>query len=481
MLFNSFEFLLFFLIVFLLYWFVFQRNLKAQNTFILLASYVFYAWWDWRFLGLIAVSSLVDYVCGIQLEKAGTNQRLKNLYLGLILSVNLGILGFFKYFDFFIASAADLLHTLGVQANAFSLQLILPVGISFYTFQTMNYTIDIYRGKAKPTKDVVAFFGFVSFFPQLVAGPIERASKLLPQFFQKRTLDYPVMVLSLRLILWGFFKKMVIADNCAPIVEKVFSNYQHADTLALMVGVFFFAFQLYGDFSGYTDIAKGTAGLLGFQLSSNFRTPYFSRDVSEYWRNWHISLYTWFRDYVYIPLGGNGGDKSRWFRNVALVFVVGALWHGAQWTFVVWGLINVVYFIPILWVGGIKYEYNMVGNRSAFPSLKETMQMVSTFVLIGISRIYFRSDTVADANAYLLGFVKNWGFQWNNLENKVGLVFLLILAFLVTEWKGRSYENTLNGLLIPVKRYQRWAIYYGMVGAILLIGGRNQEFYYFQF
>lgn len=311
MLFDSFTFYLFFPIVFLLYWFVFQKNVKLQNAFLLVASYVFYAWWDWRFLGLIALSSFVDYSCAIQIAKAEANKKLKNFYLGLSLAVNLGMLGFFKYFNFFVESATDFLQFFGFQANPYSLQLILPVGISFYTFQTISYTIDIYRGKIRPNKNIVAFFGYVSFFPQLVAGPIERASKFLPQFFAKRVLNYPSMVKSLRLLLWGFFKKMVIADNCAPIVEKVFSNYQSADTLLLAVGVFFFAFQIYGDFSGYTDIAKGTAGLLGFQLSSNFRTPYFSRDVSEYWRNWHISLYTWFRDYIYIPLGANEGSKGR--------------------------------------------------------------------------------------------------------------------------------------------------------------------------
>lgn len=479
MLFNSIDFILFFPIAFLLYWFAFQRNINLQNAFLLVASYVFYAWWDWRFLGLIALSSLVDYICGIQIARAGTNRRRKNWFLGVSLGVNLGMLGFFKYFNFFVASAANLIQSIGFQANIYSLQLILPVGISFYTFQTISYTIDVYKGKIQPTKDLVAFFGFVSFFPQLVAGPIERASNLLPQFLKKRSLDYAAMVISLRLILWGFFKKTVIADNCAPIVEKVFSNYQTADTLLLAAGVFFFAFQIYGDFSGYTDIAKGTAGLLGFQLSRNFRTPYFSRDVSEYWRNWHISLYTWFRDYVYIPLGGNEGQKIKWFRNVAIVFVVGALWHGAKWTFIVWGLINVLYFIPIFWTGRITYKRETL--NSSFPSVWEFSQMVLTFVLIGLSRIYFRSDSIAEANGYLLGFIKNWGFQWNNLGTKIVLVFLLIVAFLVTEWKGKFYENTLDGILTQINRYQRWAVYYGLVGTILLFGGRNQTFYYFQF
>jgi alginate O-acetyltransferase complex protein AlgI len=479
MLFTSIDFILFFPIVFFLYWFAFQKNIKVQNAFLLVVSYLFYAWWDLRFLGLIALSSFVDYFCGLRIAKAESNRRIKKFYLGVSLAVNLGLLGFFKYFNFFIESATELLQSIGFQANPYSLHLILPVGISFYTFQTISYTIDVYRGKIKSSRNLVAFFGFVSFFPQLVAGPIERASKLLPQFLVKRSLDYPAMVISMRLILWGFFKKMVIADNCATIVEKVFSNYQTADTLLLTVGVFFFAFQIYGDFSGYTDIAMGAAGLLGFKLSRNFRTPYFSRDVSEYWRNWHISLYTWFRDYVYIPLGGNKGSKGRWFRNVVIVFLVGALWHGANWTFIVWGLINVLYFIPILWAGGVTYKRDI--PNSNFPSVKEFSQMMLTFALIGLSRIYFRSETLADANAYLFGFIKNWGFQWNNLENKIGLVFLLIVGFLITEWKGKSYENTLEGILTPIKRYQRWAVYYGLVGTILLFGGRNQEFYYFQF
>lgn len=418
MLFNSFTFLLFLPIVFLLYWFVFQKNLKLQNAFLLLASYVFYAWWDWRFLGLIIASSAVDYWVGLKLSSViasdegakqsvseekrllqvdpslrGTaspdtsgkqshnskdrllqvgndptdsenSSNLRNdakswftgrkLYLTISLLFNLGMLAFFKYFNFFIDSAADLISTIGFQPHISTLNLILPVGISFYTFQTLSYSIDVYRGKLQPTKDPVAFFTFVAFFPQLVAGPIERASNLLPQFFKKREFEYQQGSDGMKLILWGLFKKMVIADNCALIVNPIFENYQTASGLELIMGAVLFAFQIYGDFSGYSDIAKGVAKLFGFDLMTNFRTPYFSRDIAEFWRRWHISLSTWFRDYLYIPLGGSRVPKAKAIRNIFIVFLVSGFWHGANWTFIAWGGIHAALFIPIFLIERIE-------------------------------------------------------------------------------------------------------------------------------
>ncbi|WP_373399110.1 MBOAT family O-acyltransferase [Algoriphagus halophilus] len=337
MLFNSISFFIFLPIVFLLYWFVFKKNLKIQNAFLLLASYLFYAWWDWRFLGLIIASSVVDYWCGLKLsriqsqksvvdsdligiepatfEKEANDLTTKRFlspdnghwttkgYLAISLFFNLGLLGFFKYFNFFIESTADIISLLGFQPNISTLNLILPVGISFYTFQTLSYTIDVYRGRTKPTKDPIAFFAFVAFFPQLVAGPIERASNFLPQFLKRRTFNYQQGTNGMKLILWGLFKKMVIADNCALVVNPIFDHYQTASGLELIMGAFLFSIQIYGDFSGYSDIAIGVGKLFGFELMTNFRTPYFSRDIAEFWRRWHISLSTWFRDYVYIPLG----------------------------------------------------------------------------------------------------------------------------------------------------------------------------------
>ncbi|MTI38279.1 MBOAT family protein, partial [Fulvivirga lutimaris] len=350
MIFNSFEFLLFLPFCFITYWFVFQRHLKAQNFFLLFVSYVFYGWWDWRFLSLIAFSSLVDFIAGQQIEKSKTKTR-RRFFLWSSILTNLGFLGFFKYFNFFSESFTDLLQLIGFQANLWSLNVILPVGISFYTFQTMSYTIDLYRGHLKAEKDLVAFFAYVSFFPQLVAGPIERAVNLLPQFKISRKFTYKNGADGMRLIFWGLFKKVVIADNCAIFVDEVFLNYTQASSSELILGSFFFAFQIYGDFSGYSDIAIGTAKLLGFNLMTNFKTPYFSRDMAEFWRRWHISLSTWFRDYVYIPLGGSRVNKKRAVINTFIIFIVSGFWHGANWTFIIWGALNALYFLPLLLLG----------------------------------------------------------------------------------------------------------------------------------
>ena len=346
MLFNSLEFLLFLPIVFLLYWFVFKK-ITTQNILILVSSYVFYGWWDWRFLSLILISTLIDYTIGLQLRKTSNLQRRK-LLLSFSLVFNLGMLGFFKYYNFFVDSWIEAWSNIGVTMHASSLNIILPVGISFYTFQTLSYTIDIYRKKLEPTKDFIAFASFVSFFPQLVAGPIERATNLLPQFYKKRTFNYDYAVSGMKLILWGLVKKVVIADSCAILVNKIFANYQDESGLALCMGAIYFAFQIYCDFSGYSDIAIGTSRLFGFKLMRNFNYPYFSRDIAEFWRRWHISLSTWFRDYLYIPLGGSRGNKWFQLRNVFAIFLVSGFWHGANWTFIVWGGLNALFFIPLL-------------------------------------------------------------------------------------------------------------------------------------
>ena len=362
MLFNSFEYLLFLPTVFLLYWFVFNKQIKLQNLLLLAVSYVFYGWWDWRFLSLIVFSSIIDFYCGIYINKSKSEQ-LKKRWLILSMLVNLGFLGVFKYFNFFSKSLEEALHSVGYQIDTLTLNIILPVGISFYTFQTMSYTIDVYRNKLKPTKDSVAFFAFVSFFPQLVAGPIERATNLLPQFYKKRTLDYNQATDGLRQILWGLFKKIVIADNCAIIVNQIFDNYTDYNASTLIIGAIFFAFQIYGDFSGYSDIAIGTSRLFGFNLMQNFAFPYFSRDIAEFWRRWHISLSTWFRDYVYIPLGGSRGGISMKIRNTFIIFIVSGFWHGANWTFIIWGALNAIYFLPLLLLNKNRTNTNVVAEN----------------------------------------------------------------------------------------------------------------------
>ena len=320
MLFNSIEFLIFLPIVFILYWFVFNKNLRVQNSVVLLSSYFFYGWWDYRFLSLIFLSTVIDYFIGLKIPKQSSDKKQK-LLLWCSVLFNLSVLGFFKYYNFFVDSWVDLFYSIGYEIKSiWTLNIILPVGISFYTFQTMSYTIDIYRKKLEPTKDFIAFASFVSFFPQLVAGPIERASNLLPQILNKREFEYEQGVQGLRLILWGMFKKVVIADSLAPMVDNIFGNYQDLGGGTLWLGAIYFAFQIYCDFSGYSDIAIGTAKLFGFELMSNFKFPYFSRNIGEFWRRWHISLSTWFRDYLYIPLGGSQEGKWESIRNIFIIF-----------------------------------------------------------------------------------------------------------------------------------------------------------------
>lgn len=347
MLFNSVEFLLFLPVVFLLYWYVF-RPLRWQNLFVVMASYVFYGWWDWRFLILIAFTTLCSYVSGILLERAEGKRTRQKWISAINIIVNLSILGVFKYYDFFGENFTALLRLFGMEADWVTLNIILPVGISFYTFQALSYTIDVYQHRIKPTHDIIAFFAFISFFPQLVAGPIERATNLLPQMLKKRTFNYAQAVDGCRQILWGFFKKMVIADNCALAVGQILDSYTEQSGFMLLMGGFFFTFQIYGDFSGYSDIAIGTARLFGINLMRNFNYPYFSRDIAEFWRRWHISLTTWFRDYIYIPLGGSRCSRWKVMRNTLIIFLVSGFWHGANWTFIVWGAYHALLFFPLL-------------------------------------------------------------------------------------------------------------------------------------
>ena len=399
MLFNSIEFGFFLPIVYLAYWSL-KGQLKAQNLLLLVASYIFYAWWDWRFLSLIILSSGVDYSLGLAL---GKNDKVSNrkLLLGISLGLNLGVLGVFKYFNFFIENFAQAFTLFGIGFEADRLNLILPVGISFYTFQTLSYTIDVYRNKLSPSKDVVAFFTFVAFFPQLVAGPIERASNLLPQFFVKRKRNYENTIEGLKRILWGLFQKVVIADNCAEYVNIIFGDYVNQSSGMLMFGAILFSFQIYGDFSGYSEIAIGTARLFGFRLMDNFSFPYFSRDIAEFWRRWHISLSTWFRDYLYIPLGGSRGGLKNKIRNTFIIFLVSGFWHGANWTFIVWGGLNAIFFIPLLLLKRNRHNIEIVASYRIFPSLVDAARILQTYFLTCFAWIFFRSESVTDAISYI--------------------------------------------------------------------------------
>lgn len=482
MLFNSIDFAIFLPLVFLLYWFVANKNLKLQNFFLLVASYVFYGWWDWRFLSLIIFSSAIDYWVGIGLSKTEARNKRKLLLL-ISVFVNLGFLGFFKYFNFFTESFAEAFTFFGDPFIAYRLNIILPVGISFYTFQTMSYSIDVYRKKLEPTKDVIAFFSFVSFFPQLVAGPIERATNLLPQFFKKRKFEYSLATDGLRQILWGLFKKMVIADNCAQFVNLTFNNPQDYTASSLAIGVVFFAFQIYGDFSGYSDIAIGTSKLFGFNLMKNFSYPYFSKDIAEFWRRWHISLSTWFRDYLYIPLGGSRGSDWMKVRNIFIIFIVSGFWHGANWTFIFWGALNAIYFLPLLLLKRNRQHIEIVAQGSFFPSLKDFLKIMLTFGLTCFAWIFFRAKSVGSAFEYIsLLFSKSIVSSPNFLAlNKMYIISFLILGFLLIEWMGREWNYAIENLGISWPKPVRYVFYYGLAMLIFFLGGKEQTFIYFQF
>ena len=437
MLFNSIDFLIFLPIIFFLYWYVFNKKLRIQNTLILVSSYIFYGWWDWRFLSLIFLSTVIDFIIGLKIYNSSIRKE-QNFYLFFSIIFNLSLLGFFKYYNFFIDSWIDLLNVFGYNnQDIWTLSIILPVGISFYTFQTMSYSLDIYFKKLKPTKDFISFAAFVSFFPQLVAGPIERASNLIPQILSNRQFEYKRGLEGLRLILWGMFKKVVIADSLAFYVDDIFYNYLNFNGGVLLLGLIYFSFQIYCDFSGYSDIAIGLGKLFGVELMSNFRFPYFSRDISEFWRRWHISLSTWFRDYLYIPLGGSKDSKSLALRNIFLIFTISGLWHGANWTFIMWGFLHAVMYIPLFLLDkNREYTTSVVAKRRMFPSFKEFFQMLSTFFMTMIAWVFFRSESVSDAFSYLIILFTN--FTIPN-SNRSGLIFVLIL--IIFEWIFRKDER----------------------------------------
>ena len=473
MLFNSIEFLLFLPIVFVLYWFVFNKNIKHQNLLILVSSYFFYGWWDYRFLSLIILSTIVDYVIGLNISNQSSKNNQKILLWCSVL-FNLGVLGFFKYYNFFIESWIDLFSSIGYEINSvWTLNIILPVGISFYTFQTMSYTIDIFKGKLNPTKDFVSFAAFVSFFPQLVAGPIERATNLLPQILNKREFKYEQGVQGLKLIFWGLFKKVVIADTLAPVVNDIFENYQDFGGVTLWLGAIYFAFQIYCDFSGYSDIAIGTSKLFGFEVMSNFKFPYFSRNIGEFWRRWHISLSTWFRDYLYIPLGGS--KKGKWISliNIFIIFLVSGFWHGANWTFIVWGLFHSILFIPsFVFKTSRKYVNSVIAENSFMPSPKEFIQVGTTFILVTIGWVFFRSETIGDSFNYIINMTQN--FQIPKLNFAKYLVFIFVL--LITDWNFRKDERLEKGEIN--------IIFFGIVAVYLvskIIMSANTKFIYFEF
>ena len=470
MLFNSIEFLIFLPIVFTFYWFIFNKNLSIQNFIILLSSYIFYGWWDYRFLSLIFLSTIVDYIIGLNIPRQ-ESEKLQKLLLYVSILFNVSVLGFFKYYNFFIDSWVSLFSSFGYEIKSiWTLNIILPVGISFYTFQTMSYTIDIYRKKLKPTKDFISFASFVSFFPQLVAGPIERATNLLPQILNKREFRYEQGVQGLRLILWGLFKKVVIADSLSPIVDDIFSNYQDFSGGTLWLGAVYFAFQIYCDFSGYSDIAIGTSKLFGFEIMSNFRFPYFSRNIGEFWRRWHISLSTWFRDYLYIPLGGSKEGKWKSIRNIFVIFIVSGFWHGANWTFIFWGLFHSALFLPsFFFKTNRKYVSSVIAENTLLPNGKEFFQVLITFILVTIGWVFFRSETISDS----FNFLTQLNFDFNfTFVNKLPLLIL----FIFLEWIFRKDERKIYSKF-SARLLLDFILFYLIVGFI----NNNKPFIYFDF
>ena len=478
-LFNSIEFIVFLPIVFILYWSA-NKNLKWQNLLVVIASYVFYGWWDIRFLFLIILTSSFCFISGLLIERAEGNRKKQKVINTINILLNLGILGTFKYFNFFSTNLKTALHTLGFEPDWITLDILLPVGISFYTLQALSYSIDVYQKKISACHDPVAFFAFVSFFPQLVAGPIERATSLLPQFYKRRRFDYHKAIDGCQQMLWGFFKKMIIADNCAIAVNEIWSTYQYQSGFTLLLGAFLFTFQIYGDFSGYSDIAIGCSRLFGINLMKNFNYPYFSRDISEFWRRWHISLSTWFRDYIYIPLGGSRCKKTKAIRNTFIIFIISGLWHGANWTFVAWGIYHALLFIPLLLLNKNRtYTGNIAAEGKYLPSLKEVAQILGTFLLVLIGWIIFRANDISEAFDYLSHLFSPSLFEVSFLYGKKALIYCLLLF--IVEWFQREKDHGLQINRNVKSPVIRWSIYYILIFIIILLQGTPANFIYFQF
>ena len=480
MLFNSLNFAIFLPIVFILYWFVAKRNLRFQNLLLLVSSYFFYACWDWRFMFLLIFSTVLDYFTGIKIHEAA-NSLNKKFWLWLSIVINLGFLGVFKYYNFFATSFADGLSLLGLKANLSSLHVLLPVGISFYTFHGLSYVIDIYKNRIKPEKNIVDYSLFVSFFPLLVAGPIERATHLLPQILKKREFDYTKAVDGLRQIMWGLFKKIVIADNCAEFANTIFNPTEHYSGSTNVLGAIFFTFQIYCDFSGYSDIALGTARLFGFDLLRNFAFPYFSRDIAEFWRRWHISLSSWFKDYLYIPLGGSQGGMLIKIRNTLIIFLVSGFWHGANWTFIIWGFLNALYIMPSIIFKTNRNNLDIVAKGKIFPSIKEFFSILITFSLTVFAWIFFRANNVTHAFNFITPIFSRSLFAMpaHNLISKE--LMALTLLFFVIEWFGREQQYAIENFCIKWNRPPRWAFYIFLIMCIFMYSRKDQLFIYFQF
>jgi alginate O-acetyltransferase complex protein AlgI len=477
MLFNSINFAFFLPIVFFLYWFL-AKNYTKQNILLLFASYFFYAYWDYRFLFLLLFSTILDYVTGIKISQS-QNSKSKKKWLWISIGINLGLLGFFKYYNFFIDSFSEVLTNFNIHLNSWMLQIILPIGISFYTFHGLSYVIDIYKNKIKPENNFIDYAVFVSFFPLLVAGPVERATHLLPQIQRERKFNYTKAINGLRQILWGLFKKIVIADGCAEYANLIFNDSAHQSGSNLILGALFFSFQIYCDFSGYSDIAIGTARLFGIELLRNFAFPYFSRDIAEFWRRWHISLTTWFRDYLYIPLGGSKSGTWINIRNIFIIFLVSGFWHGANWTFIIWGFLNALYFLPLLLLNKNRKNIDTVAQGKILPTIREAIQILTTFSFTVFAWIFFRANNVSHAISYIQGIFNASLFSKPTIFTFP--ILGLLLFFIIIEWLGREDEYAIKSIGFKWPKIIRVSFYYLLILLIFLFMGKEQEFIYFQF
>jgi len=482
MLFNSIGFAIFLPIVFFLYWFITYKTLKIQNALLLISSYYFYACWDWRFMFLLMFSTLLDYFTGLKMQDSKQITE-KKIWFWLSVLINLGFLGVFKYYNFFAESFSVAAAYLGWKVNPILLEVILPVGISFYTFHGLSYVIDIYYKRIEAERNFIDYAVFVSFFPLLVAGPIERATHLLPQIKKDRVFDYTKAVDGMRQILWGLFKKVVIADNCAVFANQIFNSSSEMNGSTLVLGAIFFTFQIYGDFSGYSDIALGTARLFGFELLRNFAYPYFSRDIAEFWRRWHISLSSWFKDYLYIPLGGSSGGNWMRIKNTFIIFIVSGFWHGANWTFIVWGFLNALFIMPSIILKTNRNNLDIVAKGKLLPSLNEFFQMLITFALAVFAWIFFRAQNIGHAISYISGIFSLSLFQMPKFSDKkeAVLLFILLTIFIVIEWIGREQPFALAKITLQWKRPFRWFFYFMILSLIFVMAGKEQQFIYFQF
>ena len=477
MFFNSLSFAVFLPIVFVLYWFVFNKSKASQNAVLIVASYYFYSCWDWRFLFLLVFSTFLDYYTGLRIEKGKTDLGRK-FWFWLSIGVNLGFLGIFKYYNFFASSLSEALNGIGLSTSPLLLNVVLPVGISFYTFHGLSYVIDIYLKRIKAETNFVDYSLFVSYFPLLVAGPIERATHLLPQVKVKRHFDFEKAKEGVYQFLWGLVKKVVIADTCATYANAIFDNYSAMNSLSLILGAVYFAFQIYGDFSGYSDMALGMSKLFGIDLLRNFNYPYFSRDIAEFWRRWHISLSSWFRDYLYIPLGGSSGGMGMKIRNTFIIFLVSGFWHGANWTFIAWGLINAIYFLPLLLLNKNRSNMETVVLQRNWDSVRVFVSILTTFLMSCLAWIFFRASSISQALHYIQQIFTDQRFTSQFLKNQrynYELLFL-IAAFVVVEWNSRTQVEPISGKYSGIKLVL-------CLAAILALGTFSdyKEFIYFQF